>query len=270
MHSQPLQEITLWRKGERTRKGIGGPMSAANSVYQIPHAMARHEGGGDVPSANIRTAPTPSEPNTPAAVAVPVDGASAVPIPGPAGFHGGISTIGEPVAPNEEIRESEREDDSPEEIPQAEPEVPGNESETVVSTPSTTEKDAPEPEPVPEPVPEPAKEEAQPPPSKEPAPPVEQPVEVDEVAEKMAEAKVSEGAQNDTASPAPPSPVASPDSPHKFMESPPPMEDSVGGGADEDSAEEIDGVSDDQSEEELVEEPVKAKTKKKQPEAVAT
>ena len=46
------------------------------------------------------------------------------------------------------------------------------------------------------------------------------------------------------------------------------MEDSVGGGADEDSAEEIDGVS--SEEDELVEEPVKAKTKKKQPEAVAT
>ena len=40
------------------------------------------------------------------------------------------------------------------------------------------------------------------------------------------------------------------------------------GGADEDSAEEIDGVS--SEEDELVEEPVKAKTKKKQPEAVAT
>ena len=64
--------------------------------------------------------------------------------------------------------------------------------------------------------------------------------------------------------------MASPESPHKFMESPPPMEDSVGGGADEDSTpEEIDGVSD-QSEDEMVETSAKTRVKKKQPEAVPT
>ncbi|TRY74869.1 hypothetical protein TCAL_12568 [Tigriopus californicus] len=56
------QEITLWRKGERMRKNF--PPSASNSVHQLPHAMARHS-AGDMPSQNIRTAPTPSEPNTP-------------------------------------------------------------------------------------------------------------------------------------------------------------------------------------------------------------
>ena len=35
-------------------------------VLQVPHAMARHN-PGDYPSANVRTAPTPSEPNTPIA-----------------------------------------------------------------------------------------------------------------------------------------------------------------------------------------------------------
>ena len=257
----------MWRKGERMRKGHGGQMSAANSVYQIPHAMARHEGGGDVPSSNIRTAPTPSEPNTPAAVAA-VDGASAVPIPGPAAFHvsggggvGGISTIGQPVDTNEneEVREPEGEKTtSSEEIPQAEPVFPRNDSETGVSTPSTTEKDAPDPEPV--------DEEEHTPPS------VEHPGEVDKVVETMAEAKVTEIMVKDTTSPAPSSPVASPESPHKFMESPPPMEDSVGGGGDEDSTAEeidIDGVSD-QSEDEMVETSSKTRAKKKQPEAVAT
>lgn len=260
------QEITLWRKGERMRKGHGGQMSAANSVYQIPHAMARHEGGGDVPSSNIRTAPTPSEPNTPAAVGA-VDGASAVPIPGPAAFHsggsgvGGISTIGQPVAPHEkEIKEPEEDDNPPEEIPQADPELPQNDSETAVSTPSTTEKDVAEPVAV-------VEEEG---PPLEKLSSVKHPGEVDKVAETLAEAKVTEIIEKDTPSPAPRSPMASPESPHKFMESPPPMEDSVGGGADEDSiAEEIDGVSD-QSEDEMVEASAKTKVKKKQPEAVAT
>ena len=57
------QEITLWRKAERPRKpyslgGGGGP------PLPLHHAMARHQ-GGDFPSQNIRTAPTPSNPNTP-------------------------------------------------------------------------------------------------------------------------------------------------------------------------------------------------------------
>jgi hypothetical protein len=42
-------------------------MSAAGAAAyptQVPHAMARHV-AGDVPSQNVRTAPTPSEPNTP-------------------------------------------------------------------------------------------------------------------------------------------------------------------------------------------------------------
>merc|ERR1712083_167977 len=62
------QEITLWRKGDpRNRKGQQMPPSGLPvSAYQVPHAMARHN-PGDYPSANVRTAPTPSEPNTPIA-----------------------------------------------------------------------------------------------------------------------------------------------------------------------------------------------------------
>ena len=59
-----LQEITLWRKGDRIRKGLH--LHQQPGVYQVPHAMARHN-PGEFPSANIRTAPTPSEPNTPIA-----------------------------------------------------------------------------------------------------------------------------------------------------------------------------------------------------------
>ena len=59
------QEITLWRKGDRVRKSL--LLHQQHSNYpQIPHAMARHN-PGDYPSANVRTAPTPSEPNTPIA-----------------------------------------------------------------------------------------------------------------------------------------------------------------------------------------------------------
>merc|ERR1712166_595492 len=62
------QEITLWRKGDpRTRKGQQMPPSGLPvPAYQVPHAMARHN-PGEFPSANVRTAPTPSEPNTPIA-----------------------------------------------------------------------------------------------------------------------------------------------------------------------------------------------------------
>jgi len=62
------QEITLWRKGDpRNRKGQQMPPSGLPVPgYQVPHAMARHN-PGDYPSANVRTAPTPSEPNTPIA-----------------------------------------------------------------------------------------------------------------------------------------------------------------------------------------------------------
>jgi hypothetical protein len=59
-----LQEITLWRKGDRVRKGLN--LHNTPNAYQVPHAMARHN-PGDYPSANVRTAPTPSEPNTPIA-----------------------------------------------------------------------------------------------------------------------------------------------------------------------------------------------------------
>merc|ERR1712029_1326282 len=59
------QEITLWRKGDRVRKSL--LLHQQHSNYpQIPHAMARRN-PGDYPSANVRTAPTPSEPNTPIA-----------------------------------------------------------------------------------------------------------------------------------------------------------------------------------------------------------
>ena len=58
------QEITLWRKGDRVRKSL--LLHQQQNYPQIPHAMARHN-PGDYPSANVRTAPTPSEPNTPIA-----------------------------------------------------------------------------------------------------------------------------------------------------------------------------------------------------------
>ncbi len=56
------QEITLWRKAERPRKpySLGG----GSGPLPLQHAMARHM-GGEFPSQNIRTAPTPSNPNTP-------------------------------------------------------------------------------------------------------------------------------------------------------------------------------------------------------------
>jgi len=62
------QEITLWRKGDRVRKSLllHGQQGNPYGHHQIPHAMARHN-PGDYPSANVRTAPTPSEPNTPIA-----------------------------------------------------------------------------------------------------------------------------------------------------------------------------------------------------------
>ena len=54
------QEITLWRKAERPRK----PYSLGSGPQPLQHAMARHI-GGEYPSQHIRTAPTPSNPNTP-------------------------------------------------------------------------------------------------------------------------------------------------------------------------------------------------------------
>lgn len=53
----------LWRKGDRIRKSL---LLHQQPAYQIPQAMARHN-PGEFPSANVRTAPTPSEPNTPIA-----------------------------------------------------------------------------------------------------------------------------------------------------------------------------------------------------------
>jgi len=53
------QEITLWRKGERSRK-----LPLSGSLYQQQHALARHN-PGDAPTEGIRTAPTPSLPPTP-------------------------------------------------------------------------------------------------------------------------------------------------------------------------------------------------------------
>lgn len=60
------QEITLWRKGDRVRKSLLLHQQGNPYHHQIPHAMARHN-PGEFPSANVRTAPTPSEPNTPIA-----------------------------------------------------------------------------------------------------------------------------------------------------------------------------------------------------------
>lgn len=80
----------------------------------MPHAMARHN-PGDMPSAHARTAPTPSEPNTPVmsgvAVAAPVpDGGyqqqpqptafHSVPLPGPAAA--ALASGGQPAAPAEQ------------------------------------------------------------------------------------------------------------------------------------------------------------------------
>ena len=257
-----MQEITLWRKGERVRKGHS-QMSAANSMYQMPHAMARHEGGGDLPSANIRTAPTPSEPNTPAALAAAGDVASAAPIPGPAaalhapdgGGLGGISTIGRPVEQNGDAREPD-----PNQITVgAGDEIPQNDADSAASTPVTERDDAET---------ESTEEHAS---ALKNRVPIEQPGEVDKVTGAITESEVVDNYESHiTPSPAPPSPVASVESPHKFMESPPPMEDSVGGGADEDSAPEDIGELSDQSEDEVVETTAKTKVKKKQPEAVAT
>ena len=53
------QEITLWRKGERSRK-----LPLSGSLYQQQHALARHT-AGDQPTEGVRTAPTPSLPPTP-------------------------------------------------------------------------------------------------------------------------------------------------------------------------------------------------------------
>lgn len=53
------QEITLWRKGERSRK-----LPLSGSLYQQQHALARHT-AGDHPTEGVRTAPTPSLPPTP-------------------------------------------------------------------------------------------------------------------------------------------------------------------------------------------------------------
>lgn len=54
-----IQEITLWRKGERSRK-----LPLSGSLYQQQHALARHT-AGEFPTEGIRTAPTPSLPPTP-------------------------------------------------------------------------------------------------------------------------------------------------------------------------------------------------------------
>jgi len=73
------QEITLWRKGDRLRKSL--ILHHHQPGYQVPQAMARHN-PGEFPSANVRTAPTPSEPNTPIAEAgYPVVGGPANNIP---------------------------------------------------------------------------------------------------------------------------------------------------------------------------------------------
>lgn len=53
----------LWRKGDRIRKSL---LLHQQPAYQVPQALARHN-PGEFPSANVRTAPTPSEPNTPIA-----------------------------------------------------------------------------------------------------------------------------------------------------------------------------------------------------------
>lgn len=70
------QEITLWRKGDLQRKSLGQSASVYGINYPAQHAMARHV-AGDVPSQNVRTAPTPSEPNTP--VLPPVGDGSVIP-----------------------------------------------------------------------------------------------------------------------------------------------------------------------------------------------
>jgi len=64
------QEITLWRKGERSRK-----LPLSGSLYQQQHALARHT-AGDQPTEGLRTAPTPSLPPTPC-----VDNTPAFPAP---------------------------------------------------------------------------------------------------------------------------------------------------------------------------------------------
>jgi len=82
------QEITLWRKGERSRK-----LPLSGSLYQQQHALARHT-AGDQPTEGVRTAPTPSLPPTPC-------------VDGNPGFPG--STIGNSIPSQQESLEEEEE-----------------------------------------------------------------------------------------------------------------------------------------------------------------
>ncbi len=268
-----FQEITLWRKGERLRKPHG-QMSAANSVYQIPQAMARHE-GGDMPSANIRTAPTPSEPNTPMGSSqYHPDGASvAAPLPGPGMSQvpglGGISTIGQPVLEEKEEGEElppERRDPDPVAAEEQQP----AETSAPVTPPVAASPDPPLNSTPTTPAPstaEPVKTES-PPPRVEPSPPPAatngsvQPK--DDIVENVADKLSDVGLANE--SKAKEAAVASPDSPRQFMESPPPMDDSIGD-AGEESPQEEDGLSNASEEDELDADGSPAKTKGKKAKA---
>ena len=258
MYSCYLQEITLWRKGERARKAYPqGVQAGAQYVHQLPAAMARHV-AGDTPSQNIRTAPTPSEPNTPVVDGpVTVQGQiqpgqqqphfHSVPIPGPHTIPSQVAGQQQqerftaeqpkPVPESEEVTKpvsatAEPVSEAPK-VTEVEPEAPTPEP-VIESAPSKTK---PEPIPVePVAVPEPVSEPVSvPEPAKEP--------EIEAVTEKLSEAtvnpvqeekvKVVEEEKKSDPEPvkATPEPVktgsstngSGEESPEKFRESPPPM-----------------------------------------------
>jgi len=105
------QEITLWRKGERSRK-----LPLSGSLYQQQHALARHT-AGDAPTEGVRTAPTPSLPPTPCIDSEP-------------GFPGGATTVVTAGSGSTTIIDDDDEDDEEEEQHQPQ--------STLTSAPATT------------------------------------------------------------------------------------------------------------------------------------
>lgn len=217
------QEITLWRKGERMRKNF--PPSASNSVHQLPHAMARHS-AGDMPSQNIRTAPTPSEPNT------PITGPSSA----AEGVMGGVyHSQGASALPGPPIHEEPQGTTPiPEEHQPSAPSTPESAEEARLEEPnnSQTRSDVPD-EPV---VAEGSAASISPKeaePTQLPIPPKAESVAIEPELEKPKEdqppQQLSEELQNDEGQPSSINndPSMSQPSPDKFRESPPPMIDDV-------------------------------------------
>ena len=252
------QEITLWRKGERVRKPHQMSSAGANAVYQIPHAMARHE-AGDHPTQNIRTAPTPSEPNTPV-----VDPAlhSTVPIPGPQ------KTVLPAAVPEAEPEQSEpvKVDLPPSlaEAPRNDVVAPEKPEEAPKNEDVLEEKDTPKHHSDKEEAKEEVLNDSKPTEgqnkdsknsdsSKKEAPAEKVPTPTDGAGDKKAPA---ESEENNV-------------SPHNFMESPPPMDDSITGDNEEDLSgpEQVD-LSDELEDDEEEEEAVETATDKKKSKSI--